>query len=563
MPTSQRVGGADPGAGQPPAPVAVPGHALPFAPADLNRAVAQAAGASEDPPDSGRTLFPARFRQLCLFTVVLVCAFFAMDLLYPWPPEVMLTARQFFGLRILWLSGTLVLLATSHLFEFASRGQLVRDLFLSMLSALCIGVLCAHTGRILSPYHGMLIILMLARFVLLPGAFLRVAPMSLFMLMLFLLVACLWPSRFPRPGFDGMRGVLTLGIIVGAIFPGLLGAIAADRLTLGLATARLMGRYRLLKRLGSGGMGEVHLAYHASLRRPCAVKILKEGAVDTLSIARFEREAEAASRLRHPNTIAVFDFGRTETGQPYYVMEYLSGCDLGQLVRREGLLPPDRAVFFLEQAAASLSEAHGLGMVHRDIKPGNLFITSIGGVGDFVKVLDFGLVKGVDLGPDLTRPDAFMGTPRYMAPEALSGQQVDSGADVYALGTVAYFMLCGEPPFSSGDAYLDIYRQIHDPAPPLSRRRDPRLPPPSAEFEAVITRCLAKDRAQRFANAAELLNALEYTPEHGRWRPAPVRAEREILPDELAPTDPRGLPVALAQGQTTKPQEPTSRVNSA
>lgn len=512
----------------------------------------QPARADDEAPGATRALFPQRFRQLCVFGVLLVCVFFAIDVYYPWPAEVAFGPRQFFGLRTLWVAGYMMLLATSYVSELDFRAQVIRDVLLTTLGAVCIGVLCAHTGRLASPYYGSLIILMLARFVLLPGAFLRVAPVSLFMLVLFMGFACLWPSPFPRPGFFGVRGVLTLGVIVGAMVPGLLGAIAADRLTLGLATARLMGRYRLVRRLGHGGMGEVHLAYHASLRRPCAVKILKEGIADAIAIARFEREAEAASRLRHPNTIAVFDFGRTEAGQPYYVMEYLDGCDLAQLVRREGLLSPDRAVYLLEQIAGSLAEAHALDMVHRDVKPGNLFITTMGGAGDFVKVLDFGLVKGVDLGPDLTRPDAFMGTPRYMAPEALCGQQVDPRADVYALGTVAYFMLCGEPPFSSGDAYLDVYRQIHDPPPAITSRRDPKLPAPSPELLQIIERCLQKDRDQRPESAGEVLTALEKTPEHGRWRPplvSPSARSRAILAelaelahsaDELAPTDPQG-----------------------
>lgn len=515
-----------------------------------------------EPPGTTQALFPQRFRQLCVFGVLLACFFFLIDVYYPWPQEVVFGPRQFFGLRTLWVAGYMMLLATSYIGELDFRAQVVRDVLWTALGAICVGLLCAHTGRLASPHYGGLIILMLARFVLLPGAFLRVAPVSGFMLLLFATFACLWPSPFPRPGFFGFHGVMTLSVIVGAMVPGLLGAIAADRLTLGLATARLMGRYRLIRRLGQGGMGEVHLAYHASLRRPCAVKILKEGIGDSISIARFEREAEAASRLRHPNTIAVFDFGRTAAGQPYYVMEFLDGCDLAQLVRKEGLLSPDRAVYLLEQIAGSLAEAHSLDMIHRDVKPGNLFVTTMGGAGDFVKVLDFGLVKGVDLGPDLTRPDAFMGTPRYMAPEALCGQSVDCRADVYALGTVAYFMLCGEPPFSSGDAYLDVYRQIHDPPPPVSSRRDPSLPSPSRELLEILDRCLQKERDRRFANAAEVLTALEKTPEHGRWRAPLVSAsarsralveelaELAHSADELAPTDPQG---AAASGDRLQP----------
>jgi hypothetical protein len=512
--------------------------------AERDREAAGSPDRFSSPHDAQRALFPQRFRQMCVFGVILVCAFYVIDILYPWPREVALGPKQFFGLRALWVAGYLMLLATSYFRDLDFSWQVLRDGLLTALSAGCIGVLCAHTGRMASPYYGLLIIVMLARFLFMPGAFWRVAPVSLFMLAVFLACTCLWWSPYPRPGLFGMRGVTTLAFIIGAMVPGLVGANAADRLAFGLATAKLMGRYRLIRRLGSGGMGEVHLAYHAALKRPCAVKILKAGLGDTLAIARFEREAEAASRLRHPNTIAVFDFGRTEAGQPYYVMEFLAGCDIGQLVRRDGPLLPERVVYLLEQVAGSLAEAHALGMIHRDVKPGNLFVTTVGGVGDFVKVLDFGLVKGVDLGPDLTRPDAFMGTPRYMAPEALCGQQVDCRVDVYALGCVAYFMLCGEPPFSSGDAYLDIYRQIHDPPPPIDAHRDRTLPKPSPELLTVISRCLEKEKARRFSNAAELLMALEHTPEHGKWRPPPAAPSLDDQV-ELAPTDPQPHPAMV------------------
>ena len=467
-------------------------------------------------------LFPQRFRQMCVLGVVLVSLFYAIDVGYPWPATVVLTARQFFGVRALWVAGYLLLMATSYYREHDETLQLGRDYALVGLTAVCLGVLCAHTGRLASPYYAGLTILALARFVLLPGGIWRTAPASIVMVVVWLLLTCLWPSPYARPGFEGWRGVTTLCFLLGAMVPGVVGTIATDRLALGLETAKLMGRYRLVRRLGAGGMGEVHLAYHASLRRPCAVKILKEELCDPVATARFEREAEAASRLRHPNTIAVFDFGRTDDGRPYYVMEYLDGCDLGQLIRRDGPLDPERVVYILEQVAGSLGEAHSLRMIHRDVKPGNLFITAMSGHGDFVKVLDFGLVKGIDLGPELTRQDAFMGTPRYMAPEALSGQKVDVRVDVYALGAVGYFMLCGEPPFASGDAYLDIYRQINDPPPPLATRRDPALPKPSDELIAVLMRCLEKDKDRRWANASECQAALEQTPEHGRWRPPAV-----------------------------------------
>lgn len=478
--------------------------------------------------------FPVRFRQTCLLAAVMISLFFILDWFYPWSVAVVLTKRQFFGVRALWVSGCLLLLATSYYKETNPQLQLLRDYALVGVCSACLGVLCAHTGRMASPYYGGLLIVAIGRFTLVPASPWRLFAGTAYLIATWAGVTCLWPSPYPVPGFFGWQGIATLWFTLGVCSIGLIGALINARLALGLETAKMMGRYRLVRRLGTGGMGEVHLAFHASLRRPCAVKILKEELCEPIATARFEREAEAASRLRHPNTIAVFDFGRTDTGRPYYVMEYLEGKDLGQLVREAGPLDPQRAVFLLEQVAGSLGEAHALGMIHRDVKPGNLFVTAMGGHGDFVKVLDFGLVKGADLGPELTRNDAFMGTPRYMAPEALSGQKVDVRVDVYALGAVAYFMLCGEPPFASGDAYLDIYRQINDPPPPLASRRDPELPRPSAELVALVMKCLEKDREQRFATANEVLAALTKTPEHGQWK-APQAPESPKLAPPPAP----------------------------
>ncbi|MCS6913641.1 MAG: serine/threonine-protein kinase [Myxococcales bacterium] len=477
-------------------------------------------------------LYPQRYRLMAVIGVVLISLFYLVDVRYPWPEYVDLGPREFFVIRALWVSCYLVMLATSYYREMDERLQNLRDLILVVLTAAFLGVVCAHTGRLASPYYGGVMLMLLARSLLLPGVLSRTAIICVMLILVWAGFASFWPARLPRPGWQGRHGVEVLAnltFVVSAFGLSLFGAFLADRLALGLETAKLMGRYRLGRRLGAGGMGEVYLAYHASLRRTFAVKILKEELCDGHAVLRFEREAEAASRLRHPNTIAVFDFGRTETGRPYYVMEYLEGCDLRQLVQREGPLHPARAECFLYQAASSLSEAHGLSMVHRDIKPGNLFVTSVGGRGDFIKVLDFGLVKGADLGPEITRTDAIVGTPRYMAPEGLAGQPVDARADVYALGAVAYFMLTGQPPFCSDDPYADIRQQLSEPPPPIMDRRDPLLPVPSAELQAVVMRCLERDPRRRYADATELVAALEQTPEHGRWHPMPRSA---VLPGE-------------------------------
>lgn len=467
--------------------------------------------------------FPQRFRKLPIMGLVLISFFYLFDISYPWPNYVILRPRDFLLVRGLWDLFYVVMLATSYTRPLDGKWQAARDYTLVLVTTAFLSILCAHTGRLASPYNIGLMLLVLARCTVLPGSLDRAVRVCAAMLVTWLVVTCFWPAPTPSPGIRGAEGLLTVSYVVASVGLSLIGTFLADRLALGLEAAKIMGRYRLVRRLGAGGMGEVYLAHHASLRRPCAVKILKQELCTPDAVTRFEREAEAASRLRHPNTIAVFDFGRTDEGQPYYVMEYLEGCDLRELVQSSGPLVPERAEYLLAQAASSLAEAHMQSMVHRDIQPGNLFVTATAGHGDFVKVLDFGLVKGADLGPELTRGDQFMGTPRYMAPEALTAKQVDCRADVFSLGAVGYYLLCGTAIFSSDDTYADMYRQIHDEPPPILERRGPSLPAPSAELIEVIARCLAKSPADRYANAGEMLDALIDTPEHGHWHAPAVR----------------------------------------
>jgi serine/threonine-protein kinase len=461
--------------------------------------------------------FPSRFLKLPILGLLLISSFYIVDVSYPWPAYVDLSPRDFLFIRGLWNIGYALIIATSFWRAGSPLLQKLRDYTLVVYTAFFLGILCAHTGRLASPYYAGLVLVTIARVTILPGLFWHTLRVLLAMLVTFSIVTCVWPA--PVNDLTAAPAVLTLAILVSANGLALVGAWLADRLALGLEAAKIMGRYRLVRRLGIGGMGEVYLAHHASLRRPCAVKILKQELCSPDAVARFEREAEAASRLRHPNTIAVFDFGRTDEGQPYYVMEYLDGCDLRTLIQREGPLTPERAEYLLHQAASSLAEAHLLSMIHRDVQPGNLFVTANAGRSDFIKVLDFGLVKGVDLGPEITQAETFMGTPRYMSPEALSGKPVDCRADVYSLGAVAFYLLCGEAPFASGDTHSDMYRQVHEAAPPVSGKRDPKLPVPSPALAATIARCLQNQADDRFSDAGELRAALECTPEHGRWQP--------------------------------------------
>ena len=206
--------------------------------------------------------------------------------------------------------------------------------------------------------------------------------------------------------------------------------------------ARRLGQYSLKERLGAGGMGEVYLAEHMLLRRPCAIKLIRpERAGDPENLLRFEREVRTTATLTHPNTVQIFDYGHAEDGTFYYVMEYLSGLTLGQLVTRYGHLPAARAVHFLRQICAALREAHGIGLIHRDIKPGNVMVCERGGLHDVVKLLDFGLVLAADAGPDgerLTQEGAIAGTPAYMSPEQAAGRQnLDPRSDIYSVGCLA------------------------------------------------------------------------------------------------------------------------------
>ncbi len=273
--------------------------------------------------------------------------------------------------------------------------------------------------------------------------------------------------------------------------------------------AKQLGQYTLAEKLGTGGMGTVYKARHAMLRRPTAVKLLNGDKISDAAVTRFEREVQLTSALTHPNTVAVFDFGRTPDGILYYVMEYLEGLNLDDLVKRHGPLPAARMVFLLKQVCGALSEAHASGLVPRDIKPANSFLTRRGGLYDFVKVLDFGLVKalaGVE-NANLTNPNAIAGTPLYMSPEAISQpDQVDAGTDVYAVAAVGYYLLTGAPVFT-GDSIMEICMKHTKAAPePPSARSGIPVP---AELEALLLRCLAKAPADRPKDAAELLRALE------------------------------------------------------
>jgi serine/threonine-protein kinase len=279
-----------------------------------------------------------------------------------------------------------------------------------------------------------------------------------------------------------------------------------------VAKAREMGSYQLGELLGRGGMGEVYRATHRMLARPAAIKLIRpeviggsDPAAAQLAVARFRREAQTAANLRSPHTVELYDFGVADDQTLYFVMELLEGLNLESLVRRHGALPAGRVVHILRQVCASLEEAHVRGLVHRDIKPANIHVGRVGLVYDFVKVLDFGLVKPIGdstLEQSLaTEAGLVLGTPGYMAPEIALGASVDGRADLYSLGCVAYYLLVGRQVFEA-DTVMQVFAQHLQAVPiPPSQRGPSRVPP---DLEQLVLSCLAKKPEDRPRSAAEL-----------------------------------------------------------
>jgi serine/threonine-protein kinase len=297
------------------------------------------------------------------------------------------------------------------------------------------------------------------------------------------------------------------------------GSLLLHGLRAQLHEARRFGQYKLVRKLGVGGMGEVYLAEHALLKRPCALKLIKpEASADPVNVARFEREVQATARLAHHNTIEIFDYGHADDGTFYYVMEYLEGMSLSELVKAYGPLPAGRIIYILRQVCAGLAEAHGLGFIHRDLKPANVFVAVQGGETDVVKVLDFGLVKPTK-GPDaiaLTAELTVSGTALYMAPEQAMGvRTLDARADIYALGALMYFALTGLPPFRGATPFAVMTAHARDPVVAPSKLK-PGVP---SDLEEVVLRCLAKKPGDRYPTVKALAEALAACAAADDWGP--------------------------------------------
>lgn len=327
--------------------------------------------------------------------------------------------------------------------------------------------------------------------------------------------AAMWPK--------GNVGDMALpATLVSAVLWSIVVALAAvfSQTIYGLRKAahdtRKLGQYTLEEKLGEGGMGVVYRASHGMLRRPTAVKLLLPDRTGKESLARFEREVRRTAMLTHPNTVIVFDYGRTTDGVFYYAMELLDGATLEEIVEVNGPQPAERVIHLLDQAAGSLAEAHDAGLIHRDVKPGNILLVDRGGIADLVKVVDFGLVKDVGQAePALTRADAITGTPLYIAPETLTAPEgVDARADLYALGAVGYWLLTGTHVFTGATVVEVCGHHLHSiPEPPSTRLGAP-VP---ADLEAVLLACLAKNPEDRPASAHVLRERLRACAAAGAW----------------------------------------------
>jgi serine/threonine-protein kinase len=309
-----------------------------------------------------------------------------------------------------------------------------------------------------------------------------------------------------------------------------------------------LGQYTLEEKIGQGGMGEIYRARHAMLRRPTAVKLLLGDGREN-QLRRFEKEVQLTARLTHPNTISIYDYGRTPDGVFYYAMELLEGMTLEELVERHGPVPPARAIHLLLQVCGALHEAHRAGLIHRDIKPANIFLCRRGEISDFVKVLDFGLVRELTKAEETTQSNVnlVVGTPLYMSPEAiLEPERVDPQTDIYGLGAVAYFLVTGTVPFRGNTVVEVCAHHLHSQPPPPSDQA-----PVPADLERVILKCLEKSKEARPQGAQALARELEGCADAGGWQSAEADAWWSTASvSRRVPV--RSSPFTLASGEQTR-----------
>jgi hypothetical protein len=388
-----------------------------------------------------------------------------------------------------------------------------------LVAALCISMRATHYGGLDSHLLQGVSLLLMIQTMAVASPWRRTLPLALGTYAVYPVVMALAATRDATiasqwHGHEAVVFVQDYLLVAAVAVGGTVGGHMVWAVRRQLYHARRLGRYRLKARIGHGGMSEVWLAWDDTLKRDVALKILDRSfSTDAMAIARFEREARAASGLQSPHTIRVFDFGASDDGVWFMAMEHLEGVDLATLVEERGALAPARAIRFARQACLALVEAHDAGIVHRDIKPDNLFVCRLGEEPDYLKVLDFGIAK-VEGSDDatMTRAGWVHGTPAYMSPEVCNGQRADARSDVYSLGAVLYYLLTGTPPFTAPTAAAVMVAHVSDvPDRPSMHTAVPR------DLERVVLRCLEKDPTLRYASARELDAALGECADAGGW----------------------------------------------
>jgi serine/threonine-protein kinase len=392
-------------------------------------------------------------------------------------------------------------------------------------AALAIALMALHLDGIRSPYMHGISIVALVWAALVPLPWRRSLPTFLRIGLSFPLVIAVAAAVSPAARAEWINAqALTIfaSHYVFVLTSCVLGVILSHMVWSAQQRARRLGSYELEELLGRGGMGEVWRARHRLLVRRAAIKLIRpevlggDEASRKIVLARFEREAQATASLRSPHTVELYDFGVSDTGAFYYVMELLEGLDLGDLVDRWGPMPAERVIYVLRQMCDSLGEAHVAGLVHRDIKPSNVLLCRYGRAVDFVKVLDFGLVKPREArGKELTADHVVSGTPAFMSPEQVLGDRpVDARTDLYAVGCVAYWLLTGKNVFEGDNAMQVMTEHARGTPVPPSRRADRSVP---TDLERLVMACLEKDPDDRPRSADALAEGLDALPMNGSW----------------------------------------------
>jgi serine/threonine-protein kinase len=430
-----------------------------------------------------------------------------------------------------WLQYEMI--ASGYIDKWATEGQVWTVMRLAMSS-------CTLRWFFLIVMYGVFI----------PNTWKRCAKLTVLVALIPLVVSVLAAYQNGRLGGEMLTVLFDTGLLMAVgVAVGVFGSYRIQVLQEQAHEAKQLGQYRLKQKLGAGGMGEVYLAEHTLLRRPCAVKLIRpDQTADPANLARFEREVQAMAKLTHWNTVEIFDYGHAEDGTFYYVMEYLPGSNLEALVEGHGPLPAGRVIHFLRQMCRALREAHGVGMLHRDVKPSNVLACERGGVHDVAKLLDFGLVQAVGLdktADKLTVRGAILGSPPFMSPEQAAGKEdLDARSDIYGVGGVAYFLLTGHQPFERETAMMMLMAHAYEPVAPPSQLR-PDVP---ADLEAVVLRCLAKKPDERYPDADSLEKALAACAAAGDWTEETAAAWWKSQPppeagaeETVTPAEPVGM----------------------